>query len=1080
MQRRNRNTALDAAEDRIEVMENRAAEGFGIRKVDYKFVQDTLKKSTPVTLDFKLELFYVLRARGATVVLDQGEADIAIRHRAEQLLGEGIEFVVVGNDCDYAIHPTITTLLRPWGRDKFLEYDIPTCLKEASLSRAQYQALGAVSHTDYSWNLPRLGIGNNSRIIRSISSEHDDVVLILSRYDEHPEDKAAWIKYEEQEMASRSAKPINFEASRRIFVQGQETYLTPLQKEAKRFTKCHLEQRIRELKSRMLEASRIRRLVIKEKKERRQLFQENPSLQQQGQEQRRRHRRNYNRFRTVDGPSERIAPPPPLYAQPLTQPAPPAPLAPSLPPVHQPSSLTSQHPGQGLPLLPPHLRPTQPGPHCSAAPVTPQTHEAAQRQQKHSQEICTRRRDRHPTVSARAAACEKEHRDQGFDQLPTSRYGIRVRMVQEPPGREAESEEMVAIPDDLQFKEFKPYTSLGTVAPRAAPQTRNHVPEQKVMNKRDVVKSITGFHQITTLTVGQLGRNVAHAVVPQHIRTNDSIDRKERMALEAGNATIETIRRVVRVSNTLLRIGQKAMALYIDRIEPEDRLRLLDVIINKRKHGTAEEALQEAAEKRKERAIKNNSRGGTSGNISASNNTRDSSNREEETGELQDETQEQPVDPEEESDETGTQGDYGGFFASVLAYLRSPTSTIKYNNRNRGLINAIRNGYLQAAGPIEEDLLILGRGLESSIVKTLGVMLAVQIRRYFIDKAAGLTTSLPESPVHEGFMFLSETDLWQHLFSSRCIREYLHYSTGEDPEMIDLSEKPPGWLLTRLVTPVGDSLQSPARLPTGHVYNNFARTTTIATVDELNDLREAIRSQAFADTSSSQYLMDKRPHEQCIIHDPQPGQPRNVLPSFLLRGMIVTDGRSLHLSAVNLRIRSRRRFMTELVTNPTDGHIYRHHVLAPDPYRLLPAISTAIPDENARSSFFFPDISKVDIGALDLGKEYMAAFSCTRYDRPEFIYSVQAKTKAVYQPTVKAAKELEARLDKTTIRHNSEGRDQVEAITVYQSGLISLNTDPLQRIEQEKKDEFLQLSSFYNKHGEHQKRQAHSKRGRRG
>jgi len=115
-------------------------------------------------------------------------------------------------------------------------------------------------------------------------------------------------------------------------------------------------------------------------------------------------------------------------------------------------------------------------------------------------------------------------------------------MVQEPPESEGESEEVVTIPDDLQFKEFKPYTSLGTVAPRAAPQTRNHIPKQRVMSKPDVVKSITGFHQITTLTVGQLGRNVAHAVVPQHIRTNDSIERKERMALKAGNATIETIR----------------------------------------------------------------------------------------------------------------------------------------------------------------------------------------------------------------------------------------------------------------------------------------------------------------------------------------------------------------------------------------------------------------------------------------------------------------------------------------------------------------------------------------------------------
>ncbi|KAF9573848.1 hypothetical protein EC968_007919 [Mortierella alpina] len=274
-------------------------------------------------------------------------------------------------------------------------------------------------------------------------------------------------------------------------------------------------------------------------------------------------------------------------------------------------------------------------------------------------------------------------------------------------------------------------------------------------------------------------------------------------------------------------------------------------------------------------------------------------------------------------------------------------------------------------------------------------------------------------------------------------------------------------------------MQSPARRPTGQVYNKFARNTTIATIDELNVLREAIRSQAIANKSSSQYLMDQRYDEQCLIHDPRPGQPRNLLPSYLLRGMIVTDGRSLNLSAVDLRIRSRKRFMTELVSNPSDGHIYRQHIMAPDPHRYLPNISSAIPDVAARASFF-PDTSKVDIGALDLGKEYMAAFSCTRYDRPDFSYSVQAKTKAVYQPTVKAAKELETRLDSTTISHRSEGTDHVEAITVYQSGLTSLGTDPSQRVVQEKQDGYRQVSAFYNKHGEHQKRQAHSKRGRRG
>ncbi|KAG0195133.1 hypothetical protein BGX28_002216, partial [Mortierella sp. GBA30] len=55
------------------------------------------------------------------------------------------------------------------GRKKFLEYDVATLLSKAGLARAQYQALRAMSHTDESWSLPGLGIGNNTRIIKSIS-----------------------------------------------------------------------------------------------------------------------------------------------------------------------------------------------------------------------------------------------------------------------------------------------------------------------------------------------------------------------------------------------------------------------------------------------------------------------------------------------------------------------------------------------------------------------------------------------------------------------------------------------------------------------------------------------------------------------------------------------------------------------------------------------------------------------------------------------------------------------------------------------------------------------------------------------
>lgn len=141
--------------------------------------------------------------------------------------------------------------------------------------------------------------------------------------------------------------------------------------------------------------------------------------------------------------------------------------------------------------------------------------------------------------------------------------------------------------------------------------------------------------------------------------------------------------------------------------------------------------------------------------------------------------------------------------------------------------------------------------------------------------------------------------------------------------------------------------------------------------------------------------------------------------------------------------------MSEVITNPDNGMVYRCHVLAPDPYRHLPSVATAIPDQAALSRFF-PDVSKVDVGAIDLGKEFMAAFACRRYDRADFIYTVHAKTKAAYQPTTKAAKELERCLDNGTIAHVGGNES---AIAVYQSALPSLSSDPMHRVLVEQTDE---------------------------
>lgn len=81
----------------------------------------------------------------------------------------------------------------------------------------------------------------------------------------------------------------------------------------------------------------------------------------------------------------------------------------------------------------------------------------------------------------------------------------------------------------------------------------------------------------------------------------------------------------------------------------------------------------------------------------------------------------------------------------------------------------------------------------------------------------------------------------------------------------------------------------------------------------------------------------------------------------------------------------------------------------------------------------------------------MVAFACRQYDWPDFIYTVHAKTKAAYQPTTKAAKELKRCLDNGTI--TSIGGNE-SAIAVYQSALPSLSSDPMCRVLVEQTDEY--------------------------
>ncbi|KAF9965015.1 hypothetical protein BGZ73_001634, partial [Actinomortierella ambigua] len=344
---------------------------------------------------------------------------------------------------------------------------------------------------------------------------------------------------------------------------------------------------------------------------------------------------------------------------------------------------------------------------------------------------------------------------------------------------------------------------------------------------------------------------------------------------------------------------------------------------------------------------------------------------------------------QDEADETGTKGDYGGFISSLLKYLRDPTSTIKVlpdprgNTRNR-MIRQARARYQAIAAITKRSLQVQSCGKSFDIYQQIH----------------GRLKPLKSVPLDSSIINMLGAQLYPHLMGSHAIQTYLYAIEGE--HLPGLKDKSPGWLLTRLITPVGHSMQAPAN------PHPLSRTTTTATVTELRALVAAVKNQPAGTQSSSQILMGGRPLVEQVVpnQDLRPGQPYNLLPSFLLRGMIVTDGRTLKLSAIDLRKRAKERFITRVTLNPTDGRWYRQHVLAPDSRRLLPNLSTAIPDIATRTQLF-PNRTKVDIGAIDLGKEFAVAFACRRYDSSNFLYTIKAKNKALYQSTNKARKEGE-------------------------------------------------------------------------
>ncbi|GJJ77921.1 hypothetical protein EMPS_10280 [Entomortierella parvispora] len=1157
MARRDNQADLDSAESIVKEMEDRAAVGKSTNKTDYRTCTKLLRSCTSLTYDFKDKLSkqmasqladrfmndYQLgrtfeqsprhvqarrRIRHEVIVgfetlndhqlkqhfdtaaqkyvkLVDGEADLAIVRRAKELVIAKTKFVVVGNDCDYAIHPSIPILLRPSGK-KYIQYNVDELLAKSERTRAQFTVLGCVSKTDYNANLAGFGIVTNSRIIKSCSKDiivdgipvKDAALKILDNYYEHKDVKEAIEKIDPSDVEMKENQRAS---SKRIFIDGVET---PLSDDVK-LTRANLENQTRDkvidLKKRMLAAGKVRRQVLKSRKEK--------STQQTSVEKYKRKR--YNRFKTVQCPR-----------------------------LDDPS-----HPGYSA------------RPDDSATP-DPARQERQARQHLHRQSVNARRLTRDDNMAIRAGRCKAEYKSKGFHKMPSKQFAIKVHCVG---GAGTQVNATLGDPPkDLEFKPFKPFDpdygkknkDPENPEARTKPETKPKQsqkkttrksgqtpktpkapkpatpPSNRALRKSFFLKSLTGRHACKTLNTGQLGSNIDKAISASWLAEHSNKTKYNTLRKLTQNdvrlAVVKTMRRIARVANELLRHGQDAVGLYIT--DTKDLRPLKEALFLPKKLRDAAEAAKAAASIARTAAeadptntdvatalaaadaaaataianadvdsIINNAGKKRLANIEkkkGSRRRRGSKTKSADTPgsgptgmdvdalavglsdmdidtsslgpmdmdidspapapvsspkEDMDSDDEVNVDDEEEEleedddapdedntgdgdddegdieDESGMKGDNGGFMVSLLRYFRHQFE-IGQGNTNRHLIEDIRSLYSKVNTNFDESTLLVLTGiqakgsrnvyLEGGIVAQLGIRLACQLRRYFIDQAAGIATSLPQSPIRNGYIRLSELDLWNHF-------QYV-------------------WDIFNFIMVIRNAEKDPPRPSCIHPTELQARTQRITS--RLAPHKAEDRSSPMGPTPTSQLLISGF------------GSNNDLSQRY-----------------------SRREGSAGDMSSP------------PDNRKLLPNLSTAVPSQESLTAMF-PDTTRVDIGAIDLGKEFMVGFACKRYDSDDFIYTISAKTRAVYQPSNRRRSEVNRLKNNTIIdipvgesaklippRKFTPGMTTTgQAIAMYETRLESMDNNPKGRIQEKLTPEYHLLSSFYNKGHRHQKSEAQTKR----
>ncbi|KAF9983366.1 hypothetical protein BGZ65_001873, partial [Modicella reniformis] len=157
-----REPALAKAAQGIKLLEDRVRDRAHIRKHQFSAVIKNLNAAFCWTMEDRAALATYLRRHGWSVRECELEADPEIAKDVQA--GD----VVLSQDSDFIVYPSVETVWRPISKGRFLVYKIPDILTTLEITRTQLTTLGFVSSNDYNSNIPTLGCSTNSSIIRSL------------------------------------------------------------------------------------------------------------------------------------------------------------------------------------------------------------------------------------------------------------------------------------------------------------------------------------------------------------------------------------------------------------------------------------------------------------------------------------------------------------------------------------------------------------------------------------------------------------------------------------------------------------------------------------------------------------------------------------------------------------------------------------------------------------------------------------------------------------------------------------------------------------------------------------------------